>query len=127
MDIQYHSIIYALVDEVRQSMTGMLTPERRENFIGTAEIRQVFQITKTGKVAGCRVLDGVVKRGAGVRIIRDNVVIHEGTLSSLRHIKDEVKEIRSGMECGMAFDNFQDLAVGDTIECFEVEEIARTL
>jgi translation initiation factor IF-2 len=127
VDIQYHSIIYALVDEVRQSMTGMLTPERRENFIGTAEIRQVFQITKTGKVAGCRVLDGVVKRGAGVRIIRDNVVIHEGTLSSLRHIKDEVKEIRSGMECGMAFDNFQDLAVGDTIECFEVEEIARTL
>ncbi len=127
VDIRYHSIIYALVDEVRQAMTGLLSPERRENFIGNAEIRQVFSITKVGKVAGCRVLDGVVRRGAKVRIIRDNVVIHEGSLSSLKHVKDEVKEIKSGMECGMAFDNFQDLAVGDQIECFEVEEIARTL
>jgi len=127
VDIRYYSIIYALVDEVRQAMTGLLSPERRENFIGTADVRQVFSITKVGKVAGCRVTDGVVRRGAKVRIIRDNVVIHEGTLSSLRHVKDEVKEIKSGMECGMAFDNWQDLAEGDTIECFEVEEIARTL
>jgi len=127
VEIRYYSIIYNLVDDVRAAMSGLLSPTLRENFLGNAEILQVFVISKIGKVAGCRVTEGVVKRGAKVRLIRDNVVIHEGTLSTLKRFKDEVREVQVGQECGMAFENYHDLAEGDVIECFEIEEIARTL
>ncbi len=105
----------------------MLSPTKRENFLGNAEIREVFNITKVGKVAGCMVTEGMVKRGAKVRLLRDNVVIHEGTLKTLRRFKDEVREVKEGYECGMAFENYQDIQPGDVIECFEIEEVARTL
>ena len=105
----------------------MLSPTLRETFLGNAEILEVFNITKVGKVAGCRVTEGKVERGAGVRLIRDNVVIHEGTLKTLKRFKDEVKEVQSGQECGMAFENYQDMRVGDVIECYRVEMVTRTL
>jgi translation initiation factor IF-2 len=104
-----------------------MAPKMRENFLGYAEIRQVFDITKVGKVAGCMVTDGAVKRGARVRLLRDNVVIHEGTLSTLKRFKDEVKEVKQGMECGMAFENYHDIKESDVIECFEIEEVARQI
>jgi len=127
IEIRYYNIIYDLIDDVKGVMSGMLAPERRETFIGNAEILEVFNITKVGKVAGCRVTDGMVERGAGVRLIRDNVVIHEGELSTLKRFKDEVKEVSSGQECGMAFLNYQDMRAGDTIECFRVEHVERSL
>ncbi|MCF4165446.1 translation initiation factor IF-2 [Zavarzinia compransoris] len=127
VEIRYYSIIYDLVDDIKQALSGLLAPTLKETFLGYASIREVFQITKTGKVAGCLVTEGVVKRGAKVRIIRDNVVIHEGTLSSLRRFKDEVKEVKATYECGMAFENYENFHVGDVVECFDVEEIARTL
>ena len=127
VEIRYYSIIYNLVDDVRAALSGLLSPTLRENFLGNAEILQVFTISKVGKVAGCRVTEGVVRRGAKVRLIRDNVVIHEGTLSTLKRFKDEVREVQVGQECGMAFENYQDIQEGDVIECFEIEEIARTL
>ncbi|ODN72327.1 Translation initiation factor IF-2 [Methylobrevis pamukkalensis] len=108
-------------------MSGMLSPERRETFLGNAEILEIFNITKVGKVAGCRVIEGSVERGAQVRLIRDNVVIHEGKLGTLKRFKDDVKEVHAGQECGMNFENYQDMRAGDVIECFRVEEIARTL
>jgi translation initiation factor IF-2 len=108
-------------------MSGLLKPERRETFIGNAEILEVFQITKVGKVAGCRVTEGMVERGAGVRLIRDNVVMHEGKLKTLKRFKDEVKEVQTGQECGMAFENYEDMRAGDVIECFRVETVQRTL
>ena len=124
-DIRYYSVIYHLTDDLRNMLSGMMKPEMRENFIGTAEILEVFNITKVGKVAGCVVREGVIRRGAGVRLLRDNVVIHEGTLSTLKRFKDEVREVKQGMECGMAFEKYQDLQVGDIIEAFEVQEVAR--
>jgi translation initiation factor IF-2 len=127
IEIRYYNIIYDLVDDVKAAMSGLLKPERRETFIGNAEILEVFTITKVGKVAGCRVTDGVVERGAGVRLIRDNVVVHEGKLSTLKRFKDEVKEVPAGQECGMAFEKYEDMRAGDTIECFRVESITRTL
>ena len=127
VEIRYYNIIYDLTDDVKAGMSGMLTPEVRETFIGYAEILEVFNITKVGKVAGCRVTEGVVERGTGVRLLRDNVVIHSGKLSTLKRFKDEVKEVNVGQECGMAFENYQDIRSGDQIECFRVEEIARTL
>lgn len=127
IEIRYHSIIYELIDEVKGAMGGLLSPEQQESFIGYAEIRQVFSVSKQGKVAGCMVTEGIIKRGCKVRLLRDNVVIHEGSLKTLRRFKDEVKEVRDGMECGMAFDNYSDIQEGDMIECFEVKEIARTL
>lgn len=127
VEIRYYSIIYDLVDDVKAALSGLLAPTLKETFLGYASIRETFQITKSGKVAGCLVTDGVVKRGAKVRIIRDNVVIHEGTLSSLRRFKDEVKEVKATYECGMAFDNYENFHVGDVVECFDIEEIARTL
>jgi len=127
VDIRYYSIIYNIEDDVRGMLSGMLAPEKRETFLGYAEILEVFKITKVGNIAGCRVTEGVVRRGAGVRLLRENVVIHEGTLSTLKRFKDEVKEVRSGMECGMAFENYENLKVGDRIECFEVEEVQRVL
>ena len=127
VEIRYYSIIYNVIDDVKAAMEGMLSPETRENYLGYAEIRQVFSITKVGKVAGCMVTDGVVRRGAKVRLLRDDVVIHEGTLKSLKRFKDEVKEVREGYECGMAFENYDDIREGDRIECFELQEVARAL
>jgi translation initiation factor IF-2 len=127
VEIRYYSIIYDAIDELKAALSGMLAPEIKETFIGNAEIREVFNVTKVGKVAGCIVIEGNVKRGAKVRLLRDNVVIHEGELSQLKRFKDDAKEVREGTECGMAFANYQDLKVGDVIECFDVEEIARKL
>ena len=127
IEIRYYNIIYDLVDDVKAAMSGLLSPERRETFLGNAEILEVFNITKVGKVAGCRVIEGKVERGAGVRLVRDNVVIHEGKLKTLKRFKDEVAEVPMGQECGMAFENYEDIRAGDTIECFRVEHITRTL
>ena len=127
LEIRYYNVIYDLVDDVKSAMSGMLAPTLREHFLGNAEILEVFNVSKVGKVAGCRVTEGNVQRGASVRLIRDDVVIHEGKLSTLKRFKDEVKEVAGGQECGMAFENYQDLKVGDVIECFEVEEVARSL
>ena len=127
VEIRYHSIIYELIDDVKAAMSGLLSPDRQENFIGYAEILEVFNITKVGKIAGCKVTEGLIKRGCKVRLLRDNVVVHEGSLKTLKRFKDEVKEVREGQECGMAFENYSDLEAGDMIECFEIEEIARTL
>jgi translation initiation factor IF-2 len=127
VEIRYYSVIYDLVDEVKQAMSGMLAPTRTETFIGNAEILEVFAISKVGKVAGCRVTEGKVERGAQVRLIRDNVVVHEGKLSTLKRFKDEVREVTAGQECGMAFENYQDMRQGDVIECFTVEHVQRSL
>lgn len=127
VEIRYYSIIYEVVDDIRQILTGMLAPQLRENILGYAEIRQVFAITKVGKVAGCMVTEGVIRRGAKVRLLRDDVVIHEGDLSQLKRFKDDVREVREGYDCGVALANFQDIQEGDMIECFEVQEVARQL
>ncbi len=127
IEIRYYNIIYDLVDDVKAAMSGLLAPTIREIFLGNAEILQVFNITKVGKVAGCRVVEGKVQRGGKVRLIRDNVVIHEGTLSILKRFKDDVKEVPAGQECGMSFANYQDIREGDVIECFTVETVTRTL
>jgi translation initiation factor IF-2 len=127
VEIRYYNIIYNLVDDVKAAMSGLLAPERRETMLGNAEVLEIFDISKVGKVAGCRVTEGTVERGANVRLIRDNVVIHEGRLSSLKRFKDEVREVPAGQECGMAFEKYEDMRVGDVIECYRVEEIARTL
>ena len=127
VEIRYYAVIYDLVDEVKQAMSGLLAPTTRETLLGNAEILEVFTISKVGKVAGCRVTDGKVERGATVRLIRDNVVVHKGRLSTLKRFKDEVKEVVAGQECGMAFEGYQDMRQGDVIECFEVEHVKRTL
>jgi translation initiation factor IF-2 len=127
VEIRYYSVIYDLINDVKDTLSGMLAPERRETFLGDATILQVFNISKAGNVAGCRVTEGLVRRGSGVRLIRENVVIHEGTLSTLKRFKDEVPEVKQGMECGMAFQNYQDIREGDQIECFQVELIKRAL
>lgn len=128
VDIRYYNIIYNVIDDAKAILSGMLSPTKREEYLGQAEIRQVFNITKVGKIAGCMVTLGSVKRGAGVRLLRDNVVIHDnGVLKTLKRFKDEVKEVKEGMECGMAFENYDDIKEGDIIECFEVVEEARQL
>ncbi len=127
IDIRYYSIIYDVADDMKKALSGMLSPTLRERFLGYAEIREVFNITKVGKVGGCMVTEGIVKRGAKVRLLRDNVVIHEGALSTLKRFKEDVREVREGYECGMAFENYHDIQVGDQIECFEVEEVAASL
>ncbi|MEO3997529.1 translation initiation factor IF-2 [Mesorhizobium sp. CAU 1732] len=127
IEIRYYNIIYDLVDDIKSAMSGLLSPERRETFIGNAEILEVFNITKVGKVAGCRVTEGKMERGAGVRLIRDDVVIHEGTLKTLKRFKDEVSEVPVGQECGMAFANYEDMRQGDVIEAFRVEMVKRSL
>ena len=127
VEIMYYSVIYEITDAAKQILSGMLAPARKENFLGNAEIREVFGVSKIGKIAGCLVTDGTIRRGAGVRLVRDAVVIHEGNLATLKHFKDDVREVRSGQECGMSIENYQDIKVGDVIEAFEVEEIARTL
>ncbi|RBP03254.1 translation initiation factor 2 (bIF-2) [Roseiarcus fermentans] len=127
IEIRYYNIIYNLVDDVKAALSGMLAPTMRETMLGNAQILEIFHISKVGNVAGCRVLDGVVQRGAHVRLIRDNVVVHEGKLSTLKRFKDEVGQVQAGQECGMAFENYQDMRAGDIIECYNVEEIRRTL
>ena len=127
VELRYYSIIYNLIDDVKAVLSGMLKPELRETFLGNATILEVFSISKHGKVAGCRVTEGVVRRGAKVRLIRDNTVIHEGELSQLKRFKDDVQEVPAGQECGMSFAKYEDLKAGDVIECFQVETIIRTL
>jgi translation initiation factor IF-2 len=127
IEIRYYNIIYDLVDDVKKAMSGLLAPTLRETMLGNAEILEIFNISKVGKVAGCRVTDGTVERGANVRLIRDNVVVHEGKLSTLKRFKDEVKEVQAGQECGMAFESYGDMRVGDVIECYRVESIQRSL
>ena len=127
VDIRYYSIIYDVVDDIKKALVGMLSPELKEKIIGYAEIRNVFNITGVGKVGGCMVTEGFVKRGAKVRLLRDNVVIHDGALAQLKRFKEDVREVKSGYECGMSFENYNDIQVGDFIECYEVEEIAPTL
>ncbi|MDF2973013.1 MAG: translation initiation factor, partial [Microvirga sp.] len=127
IEIRYYNIIYDLVDDVKAAMSGLLAPTLREERLGEAQILEVFNVSKVGKIAGCRVLDGVVQRGAHVRLIRDNVVIHEGRLSQLKRFKDDAREVTSGQECGMSFENYQDMRVGDQIECYRVEEVKRSL
>ena len=127
IEIRYYNIIYDLVDDIKKAMSGLLAPTLRETMLGNAQILEVFNISKVGKVAGCRVTDGTVERGANVRLIRDNVVVHEGKLSTLKRFKDEVKEVQSGQECGMAFENYGDMRAGDVIECYRVETIQRSL
>ncbi len=127
VDIRYYSIIYDVIDDAKAILGGMLAPEAREKFLGYAEIRDVFAITKVGKVAGCMITDGEVRRGAKVRLLRDDTVIHEGSLKQLKRFKDDVREVKQGYECGMAFENYDDIKVGDMIECFIIEEIAREL
>ncbi len=127
VEIRYYSIIYNLVDDVKAAASGLLSPEIREKFIGYATILQVFKITGAGKVAGCRVTEGVARRSAGVRLLRDNVVIHEGKLKTLKRFKDEVREVQVGQECGMAFENYEDIREGDVIEIFETETVERQL
>jgi translation initiation factor IF-2 len=127
VDIRYYSVIYDVLDDLKAMLSGLLAPTLREQFLGNAEIRQVFNITKVGRVAGCMVTEGTVKRGAKVRLLRDNVVIHEGTLSTLKRFKDEVREVKQGTECGMSFENYNDLQEGDIIECFDIIEVARQL
>ena len=127
VEIRYYNIIYDLVDDVKKAMSGLLTPERRETMLGNALILEIFNVSKVGKIAGCRVTDGKVERGANVRLIRDNVVIHEGKLSQLKRFKDDAREVISGQECGMAFENYQDMRPGDVIECYRVETVQRSL
>ena len=127
VQIRYYNIIYEAVDEIKAALTGMLAPERKENTLGVVEIRQVFKISKIGTVAGCHVVDGLVRRSAKIRLLRDNVVIHEGELDSLKRFKDDVREVKSGFECGLSLRGYNDVKVGDQLEVYEVVEVARTL
>jgi translation initiation factor IF-2 len=127
VEIRYYNIIYDLVDDVKKAMSGLLAPTMRETTLGSAIILEIFKVSKVGNVAGCRVTEGVVERGANVRLVRDNVVVHEGKLSQLKRFKDDAREVVAGQECGMAFENYQDMRVGDVIECFRVETVQRTL
>jgi translation initiation factor IF-2 len=127
VEIRYYDIIYNLVDDVKKAMSGLLTPTLRETMLGNAVILEVFKVSKVGNVAGCRVTDGTVERGANVRLIRDSVVVHQGKLSQLKRFKDDAREVVAGQECGMAFENYQDMKAGDVIECYRVETVQRTL
>jgi translation initiation factor IF-2 len=125
--IRYYSVIYEMIEEVKGLLSGMLAPAIHETMLGEARVKEIFSVSKTGKVAGCEIVDGFVRRGARVRLLRDDIVVHEGTLGTLRHFKDEVREVRSGSECGIGLENYQDVQKGDRIEAFEVEEVARSL
>jgi translation initiation factor IF-2 len=127
VEIRYYSIIYDLTEDLKKALSGMLAPKLNEKILGYAEIREVFNITKVGKIAGCMVTEGMVRRGGKVRLLRDDVVIHEGDLSQLKRFKDDVREVKEGTECGIALANYQDIQAGDRIECFEIEEVARQL
>jgi translation initiation factor IF-2 len=127
IDIRYYSVIYDLIDDVRSALGGLLSPEMREEIVGVAEVRDVFVSPKFGAVAGCMVVEGVIQRNQPIRVLRDNVVIFEGALESLRRFKDDVSEVRNGFECGIGVKNYNDVKVGDKIEVFHIREIARTL
>ena len=127
MDIRYYSIIYEALDDVKAALSGMLTPEKKESVLGMVEVRQVFKISKVGTVAGCMVLDGLARRSAKVRVLRDNVVIHDGELDSLKRFKDDAREVKAGFDCGLSVKNFADVKVGDQLEVYEVVEVARSL
>jgi len=127
IEIRYYDIIYNLIDDVKKAMSGLLAPTLRETMLGNAVILEIFKVSKVGNIAGCRVTDGVVERGANVRLIRDSVVVHQGKLSQLKRFKDDAREVAAGQECGMAFENYQDMKVGDVIECYRVESVQRTL
>ena len=127
LPIRYYSVIYNVIDDVKAALAGMLSPELRERILGNAQVLEVFDITKIGKIAGCRVLDGIIKRSSKVRLLRDSVVIHEGQIGTLRRFKDDAREVKEGLECGMSIETFQDIKPGDVIEAFEMEEVARTL
>jgi len=127
VDIRYYNIIYDAVDEVKAALSGMLAPEKREQIIGMVEVRQVFLVSKVGAIAGCLVTDGTVKRTSSVRLLRNNVVTWTGELDSLKRYKDDAKEVKAGMECGLSLKGYNDIQVGDSLEIFEVQEIARTL
>jgi len=127
VDVRYYDIIYNAVDEVKAALSGMLSPDKKENITGLVEIREVFRISRVGSVAGCYVLDGTIKRSAGVRLLRDEVVIFTVELDSFKHFKDDVREVKAGFECGLSLKNYNDIEVGDKLEAFEVVEIARSL
>jgi translation initiation factor IF-2 len=127
VDVRYYSIIYEVVDEIKTALSGMMAPDRKENIVGLVEIREVFRISKIGVVAGCYVLDGIIKRGSLVRLMRSDELIHTGELDSLKRFKDDVKEVRSSFECGLSLKNFNDLQVGDQLEAYEIIEVARSL
>ena len=127
VQVRYYNIIYEAVDDVKLALSGMLSPEIKESILGLVEIRNVFRISKIGAVAGCFVLDGIIKRGSSIRLLRDNVVIHTGELDSLKRFKDDVKEVKAGFECGLSLKGFDDINVGDQLESFETVEVARSL
>ena len=127
VDVRYYSVIYNVIDDVKAMLSGLLAPAIRERIVGNAQVLEVFDVSKIGRVAGCRVTDGVIRRGAGVRLLRDDTVVYQGRLATLKRFKDDVREVHEGQECGMSFDNYQDIRIGDVIEAFEVEEVARTL
>ena len=127
LEIRYHSIIYELIEDAKNVLAGMLDPDMQEEFIGYAQILQVFNISKIGKIAGCKVTEGLIKRGCNFRLIRESTVIHEGKLKTLQRFKDEVKEVKNGIECGMGLENFNDIRVGDVMECYEFKEIKKTI
>ena len=127
VDVRYYNIIYDAVDEVKAALSGMLAPEKKENILGLVDVRQVFKISKVGAVAGCMVLEGLVRRNALVRVLRDNVVVHSGEIDSLKRFKDDVREVKAGFECGMSVKGYNDVKVGDQFEIYEVQEVARTL
>ena len=125
--IRYHAVIYDVVDEIKAGLEGMLRPEARERVVGSAQVLQVFDVGRVGKVAGCRVTGGLARRGAKARLLRDDMVIHDGALQTLKRFKDDVREVKEGYECGMSFENHSDLREGDRVEFYEIEEVARTL
>ena len=127
VDVRFYRVIYELVDEVKKAMAGLLAPIKKEVPLGRVEVRDTFHVPKVGTIAGCFVQDGFVKRGIMLRLLRDSVVIHEGKIGSLKRFKDDVKEVQSGYECGLSFENFNDIKTGDTIEAFEFKEVAQTL
>lgn len=127
MQIRYYDIIYEAVDDVKNALSGMLAPEQKESTLGLVEIRQVFRISKVGAVAGCYVLEGIVKRGSLVRLLRDNVVVWSGELDSLKRFKDDVKEVKEGYECGLSLKNYNEIQEGDRLEIYEIVEVSRTL
>jgi len=127
VEIRYYSVIYDLLDDLKAALSGLLAPTLREKIVANAQVLEVFDITKVGNIAGCRVMDGLVKKASLVRLLRDDTVIFEGKLSTLRRFKDDVREVKEGLECGMAFENYNDIRVGDIIEAYEIEEIARSL
>jgi len=127
VDIRYYNIIYEAVDDVKAALSGMLSPEKKEQILGQVEIRQVFRISRVGTIAGCYVLEGLVKRASRVRVLRSNVVVFDGELDSLKRFKDDVREVKAGFECGLSVKGYQDIEVGDILEVYEVQEVARTL